>query len=215
MTDDGPLILPGERGRILAGDYSPLVRKDEPKFDKGAELILSMARPRAHWDDVTKHVVQPDPWPTFWIVVTAVVRKAKGGWSVHFDVHDARTDRRLIRRRPPVYGAAAMTHDREAPVDVEAARKASHYTTDPRQAVDDLEAVDDATLDQYAADARINRAIGDADAVDERLSVIARLPLRDRARALERLATERGVDTRADLKALERRLLRRLRHGKT
>lgn len=145
---------PWERSRILKGDYAPIVRDLEPAFDVGQKHILSWSRIRPSFDPQTREVVTPPPEPVFWIEITGKVRRTKGDWSVRFDVFDRRRRGRLVRRKLPGY-----VHEPDklgqglAQTEEEEAREESGYTSNPRAAVDNFEAVDDATLQRFAAEA--------------------------------------------------------------
>lgn len=82
--------------------------------------------------------------PLHWIKVTAVARRARGGWVVRFDVVDHRSRRRLVRARTPKYTAEVMREDLTRPPgesEKDLAREQSHYTSNVASAVDHLEAV--------------------------------------------------------------------------
>lgn len=194
-----------ERARILAGDHSAIVRELEPAFEPGSSHVLSWSRPRGSVDHDALQVVKPPPEPLFWIVIRKVVRHRNGTWRVRFDVFDRRMRTRLIRRKPP----AAPTED-EAAIDEAQAREDSAYTTNPREAVDHADAVDDATLARFAAEAEQTQLLRRHGSVGSRLQAIEELPARDRVVELHKLASEQGIDCRDDLKAFERRLKRRM-----
>lgn len=203
-------IHPWERSRILAGDYTPILRELEPDFAIGGKYILSWSRSRRHADPDTGQVFCPPPEPRFLIEITAKDRKAHGGWAVRFDIYDRRDPQRLPRRLPPVYSHDLMVVDQQKEPDPEDTREESAYTTDPRAAVDSAASVDDASLEEFRIDAEIKRALGDGELVEQQLARIKCLPSRQRMAALHKLASDRGIDVRSDVKAFERRLLRRL-----
>lgn len=215
---------PWERSRILAGDYSAIVREFEPaavieldELDedrrpktrpglvKGATHVLSWSRPTGSLDQVGRALPKPPPEPLLWIMVTKVVRHRDGGWRVRFDVFDRRVDRRLIRRKPP---ARPLVENEQVTDDM--ARIQSAYTTNPKEAIDGLDAVDDGSLERYGEEAEQTQALRQHHNVGARLQAIEGLPARERVTELHKLASEQGIDCRDDLKAFERRLKRRL-----
>lgn len=130
-----------ERTRILDGSYGPLYRKEKPDLDPGTQIVVSWTRPRGWVDEDeqagTWHAFKPEAERSMWIVVTDVVRRTKGGWSVYF---------RVVDHRQPVWylGATGYTRSRaqardelEVPLDtktqarVTAEAKQAHY--DQRQ----------------------------------------------------------------------------------
>jgi hypothetical protein len=142
-----------ERSRILAGDYSPIVRDLQPAMEKGSTHVLSWSRPTGSVDQQGEGLPKAPPEPLFWIVITRVVRHKNGTWRISFDIHDRREPRRLIRRKPP-----AMPFGDESEIDPELARVESAYTGNPKAAVDHLEAVDDDTLGKFTKEARVRLA---------------------------------------------------------
>lgn len=123
----------------------------------------------------------------------ADVQLHKGDYRCRIDkVRDNRSNR--------IY----MPHYRE---DVEMAT-----TLDVRAAANppEPEGVDREWLDRFAEDAAVARAASDRERTEQNLGDIKELPARDRMAALHKLASDRGVDVRDDVKAFERRVLRRL-----
>jgi hypothetical protein len=70
--------------------------------------------------------------------------------------------------------------------------------------------VDPVTLKLYAAEAGAKRVLGDNEKAEATLAEIRQLPARRRMVELHKLASERGVDVRDDVKAFERRVMKRL-----
>ncbi len=101
-------------------------------------------------------------------------------------------------------------------------RDSSHgYTTNPHLSLTEYgeggeptepepEPVDSLTMEGYAAEATARRVQGDDERVRAELGRIAALPSRSRMAELHKLASDRGVDVRDDVKAFERRVRRRL-----
>lgn len=151
-----------ERDRILAGDVTPLVREDEPECKPGDKIILKWSRSSRHVDHraleeeqrrrgekhlpaevVRRHVSVAPPAPLVILTVTAKRRHKKGGWRVIYDFADLRQTPRLPRRVPPT---RAQKNDAERPpltdAEIAKASEESNYTSSPREAADDLDAVD-------------------------------------------------------------------------
>lgn len=150
--------LPWEIARIRAGDYAPIVRRLEPAFRVGQECVLARSITRAQLvrdgrGRPTGEVIPRQVRPTLVIRVTDILRTARGLWSVPFSVVDRRDPVRMLRRTPPAQdienAGAEVTPDEEAKARIE-----SSYGASPKQAVDELEAVDDFTLKRFAAEAR-------------------------------------------------------------
>jgi hypothetical protein len=213
---------PWERSRILAGDYSAIVRDFEPEtvimvevqkgrkeerpgLVAGAVHVLSWSRPLGSVDRAGRALPTPPPAPLLWIEIRKVVPHRKGYWRVLFDVVDRRTHKRLVRRKPP-----AMPIGDERDPDPELSRVASAYTTNPKEAVDHMDAVDDADLKRFGQEAAQTHMLRTHRSLGARVEQIDALPARERVVALHKLASEQGIDCRDDLKALERRLKRRL-----
>lgn len=195
-------LFPWERQQIMAGDYSPLIRELDPDMEEGKVLVISWERSKPYADPETGAKFRSPARPALWITVTSKVRRAKGGWSVRYDVDDTRDKTNYMRRVPPAQGADDATEEEAA--------LASSYTTDSRVAVEPVPVVPHEDLKRFAAEARVAGAVMDAERVEEKLEKIGELPARDRIVELHKLASDRGVDVRDDVKAFERRLLRRL-----
>lgn len=193
-----------ERTRILGGDHSAIVRELEPHFEAGSTHVLSWTRPRGSIDPERRMVIKPPPEPLLWIVIRKVIPHRNGTWRVRYDVFDRRMRMRLIRRKPP---AQPVEDGGEDSAD---AREESAYTTNPKEAADHLDAVDDASLQRFGEDAAQTQLLRRHDTVGAKLQAIEDLPARQRIVELHKLASEQGIDCRDDLKAFERRLKRRL-----
>lgn len=133
-----------ERSVILAGDLSPIVRELKPAFTEGQEFVLSWTRRSrtALYDNLgrlTGEVVVAERLPLCVITIRDVKRHRLGYYRVRFDVLDRREIKRLVRRKPPAlregeYSEASEEEIAEAAVE-------SAYTSNPKQALDYLEAV--------------------------------------------------------------------------
>lgn len=200
-----------ERNRILAGDVSTINRPFKPKFTVGQRLVLVYDRQRPtpiydRYDDqkIIDCLPAPGAEPLVWIDISNVIRKNRGGWAVHFTVTDLRTRRRYLRRKPPTFDPHVEPREDRVHED-------SNYQATRIHAVDDVEAVDDETLDTFVAENHIKDALRDKDGMESKLEAIDGLPTRtERILALHELATSRGIDLHSDMKALERRIRRRL-----
>lgn len=123
-----------ERSAILAGELRKLLRDEKPDTEEGAVVVLAWSSPRPYCDPETGHVFRPERERSAWLTVTKVVRTAKGGWAVQFDL----TDRQQ---------AALML----AP--------GSGYTTDRSKAIDPNEAeLSEADRARLATEARARQA---------------------------------------------------------
>lgn len=200
-------LLPWERTRIREGDHSPLIRGKEPALEVGKSLIAAWEYSRRQADPSTGQVITSPAAPSLWVTVTRKVRRAKGGWSIHFDVTDKRHETRYMRRTPPAY---APSHEEVKEISDEEVHIASNYTGDARASVEPVPVIPEDDLNHYAAEARVATILRDSDQTERRLAEIAALPARERLMALHKFASDRGVDVRDDVKAFERRLLRRL-----
>lgn len=197
-------LHPWETKRIREGDLSPIFRELEPELEEGSIHVISWSRPRRYVDRDTGGVLEPPATPAMWVVLGKRVRKARGGWSVPIaEVVDKRIRQRYIRRKPPVL---ALAED----VGPEEAHEQSNYQATPIGAVDEHNAVDDEDLAIFSGEAAVKRLLADRGDVEERLAQIKRLPARTRIVELHKLASDRGIDVRDDLRAFERRLRRRL-----
>lgn len=196
-------LLVHERQAIRSGDFSALHRELEPAMEAGKTLVVSWERSQPVVSDrETGETIHTPARPVLWITITAKVRKARGGWSVHFDVDDHRDRSEYMRRLPPTEGSDTATNE-------EAAR-ASSYTSDTRSAIEPVQVVPHDDLERFAAEARVATVLRDGEAVEARLVRIGELPARERMAALHKLASDRGIDVRDDVKAFERRVIRRL-----
>lgn len=208
-------LLPDEQVRILDGDHRSLVRRLEPAFDVGQELVLATARPRRtvitrprFQGDVRPEVLgltDPKPVPVVLIAITEKTRRRRGGWTVRFDVVDRRTTERLIRRQPPVYDPELMQRDQDRELtvtEIEEAREESFYGTNPSGAVDHLAAVDDDTLKQFSAEASSS---GGQTAVAQQLRR-ERWSLGKRLEAARAEADRRKVNISPQVRVIERQL---------
>lgn len=195
-------LLPWEGQRIRSGDYSPLIREYEPRMQEGHSIVVAWERSRPYADHEEGTVFRTTARPVLWITITSKVRRARGGWAVRFDVNDTRDKTEYLRRVPPAQGADNATE--------EEAHLASNYTSDTRVAIEAVPIVPHEDLERFAAEARVANIVQDSEQVEQRLARIVELPARDRLVALHKLASDRGVDVRDDVKAFERRLLRRL-----
>lgn len=181
----------GEAERVAAGDYGSLVRPLEPTWMPG------------EWLNIASNLwIKPEP-----------AQWRRNGYRIPFSVRDFRP--RLVRRVPQVLDLPELD-ELGAPIAptlgaIEAARQDGSYTQARGLAIpDDNDGVDDHHLALFTAEAAAKRALGDSDATKERLAEIHRLPSSRRITELLKLADERGVDTRDDEKAFERRIRRRL-----
>lgn len=191
-----------EAARIRGGDYAAIIRELEPAFMPGGRHVVSWSRPHAHYDEMLGQAIRVPREPAMWAVVGQPIRKARGGWAVPLlEVVDRREPRRFIRRKPPVMATT---------VDDRTAHEQSNYQSSPVDAVDELMAVDDDDLAVFTAEAAVKRVLADHGNVEQKLAEIKHLPPRRRAIELMKLADDRGVDLRDDLRAFERRLQRRL-----
>lgn len=184
-------LTPAERERIVSGDYAALTRPVPPEWTPG------------EWVAVASNL---------WIRPEAAVWRRKG-YRVAFDVRDFRT--RLVRRVPQVMDAPEVDEYgrpmQPTPVSIAEARLDGSYTSAHTLAVqEDDEAVGDDALNVYAAEAHAKQALGDSERTQERLAEIKQLPASRRMVELHKLASERGVDVRDDVRAFERRVKRRL-----
>lgn len=181
-----------ERGRLIRGDYSSLVRPFEPEWEIGEWLKAASNL----W-------IRPEP--ALW---------RRGHYRIPFSVKDWRP--RLVRRVPQVFDLPELDEfglpKTPTPAAIADARLDGSYTTSHELAVVDEhnDGVDDRCLELYAAEAGAKRALGDSERTQERLAEIRKLPTSRRIVELQKLAQERGVDVRDDVKAFERRVLRRL-----
>jgi hypothetical protein len=99
-----------------------------------------------------------------------------------------------------------FTVDRSEPALLMAKQSELGYTTSHDQAVRDTDEapVDAETLERWAQDARADRADRQKQIAAKRLA--GRTRPEDRLEELRKIAHERGVDVRTDVKAIERRL---------
>lgn len=200
-----------ERRKIFAGEYPTLIREVEPEVEPGTVIILSWSRPRPYaGEDGT--VYAPPRHPLLWLTVNGIVRRQRGGWSIHYDVGHRREGKRLVRRKPPVYDAELMEADLHQPPsaeDIAEAHQQSAYTSDPSQAADHLEAVDDVWLARHTAEARAiestAEALSDQEKANER-RLKSKLE-QDLAEAL-REAEAMGIDTSSVRHITERQVAR-------
>lgn len=134
------MIERAERARILAGDTSPLIRAEEPELTEGQRIVLARSRESRSADPQTGRVIVTPPLELFAITVNRIRRRAAGDWSVRFDVEDYRESVRLVRRKPPALREGDYREPSAA--EIERAALDSAYTSNPRAALDHLEAVD-------------------------------------------------------------------------
>lgn len=135
-----------EATRILAGDYSPIVRELRPGLEAGQVCVLAKTREQrqAITDPhdplkLTGEVAVAPPRPLFEIVIREPVRHRSGVWRVPFDVLDRRDPSRLVRRKPPSKREGEYVEP--TPEEIEQAREESAYTTNSIEAVDHLDSV--------------------------------------------------------------------------
>lgn len=131
-----------QRTRLLAGDYRPLIFVDKPDCETGTIYVLSRSHPKP-MDDGLGGTFTPPSEPTLWVRVTTVTRRKAGGWAVRFDVFDHRDPRRLVRATPPRYSPELRREDAKRKLgedEIAAAAEQSFYTSDPRAALDPLDA---------------------------------------------------------------------------
>lgn len=131
----------GERRRLLAGDYRPVLLDTKPHgCDVGATYVLSWSRSsRTAVGEVTIEVPRA---PLRYLTVTDIRRHRKGGWLIRFDVQDYRFPIKYLRRTPPVWDPNRDS----APVE-------SSYTTSRWAALDELEVVPEKYQERLSADA--------------------------------------------------------------
>lgn len=190
--------------RAIKGGASSIFRQFEPALQEGDKHVISWSRPRAFSDPKTGEVYRAPKEPLVWVILGPKRRKARGGWSVEVAELVNRQDRsRYIRRKPPALATATVD-------DAESAHEQSNYQASPVGAVDELQSVDDETLATFSGEATVKRLLADREDVQERLAEIKGLPARSRIVELHKLASDRGIDVRNDLRAFERRLRRRL-----
>lgn len=145
--------------------------------------------------------------------VTITQARRNGVWLDRWFVHWGKQSKPFDSRKEAIEFAKRKHAERAGPVnpaEEERARQESAYTTDPSEAVDLLEVVDDETLRRQTDEARQVETLREHVKVGERVQAIESLPPVERVIALAELARERGLDCRDDIKALERRLQRRL-----
>lgn len=177
--------------RIARGDYGSLIRPFEPEW------------PAEEWLDVATNLwIRPKP-PAW----------RRGHYRIVFDVRDFRA--RLPRRVPQVFDPPELDdHGRPlkpTPTAIAEARLIGSYTAAAELAVPDVaDEPDDKYLELFAAEAGAKRVLGDSLAAQQKLEEIHRLPMSRRIVELMKLADERGIDLRDDVKAFERRARRRL-----
>ena len=181
----------GEAERIAHGDYGALIRPLEPSW------------PTGEWLGVASNLwIKPEE--PMW---------RRDGYRIHFDVRDFRA--RLPRRVPQVFDPPTLDKlGRPLPPSraaVAAARLDGSYTAAHELAVPDTDdEVEDKFLDLFSAEAGAKRVLGDSDATKARLDEIKRLSPSRRLMELQKLASERGLDVRDEVRAFERRLKRRI-----
>lgn len=140
-----------ERTRIFAGDYAPLTREEEPDFEVGASCVLSWSRRQRSHD--RGQVFDVPRRPLFWITVTRIMRKRRGGWSVAFEAHDHR-DR-------PLYLASGMAvghvgaDDEESDQPISAEAEHGYTRRVDRGLVGAGEVLDPFTQERIAKEARV------------------------------------------------------------
>ena len=185
-------LTPEEQHRIIRSDYGSLVRPLEPEWTAG------------EWLKVASNL---------WIRPESPLWR-RGSYRIPFSVRDFRP--RLPRRVPQVFDPPELDEygapKQPTPVAIAEARLDGSYTTSHELAVVDEhnDGVDDRTLALYAAEAGAKQALGDSERTERRLKEIRKLPPSRRIIELEKLARERGIDVRDDVKAFERRMMRRL-----
>ena len=198
-----------ERSRIAHGDRRSLHRPIEPEWSTEDWLPVASNL----WIKPAEAMVRESRQ----VYLTPTGRRARATYIIPFSVRDHRP--RLIRRNPHAVDFAAIkggldeygTPRQVSEQDGAEAEEASHYTSSSARAIPDAgEAIDREAQELYAAEAAVKRARGDSDQVRDELERIKRLPARSRIIELHKLASERGVDVRDEVKAFERRMMRRL-----
>lgn len=193
-----------EIARIRSGNYDSLFRDIEPPIEAGDKRIVCSSPSLRYFDQALKETFDVPSEPTMWVILGQPIRKAKGGWSVPLlEIVDKRNRPRYIRRLPPVMSPRSKG-------DEQTAHRQSNYQSTPIGAVDELQSAEDEDLAVFSAEAQVKRALADHENVGEKLAAIRHLPPRRRTVELLKLADDRGVDLRDDLRAFERRLQRRL-----
>ncbi len=164
-----------ERKAIAAGDRTALKRDTKPDVEGGEQIVLASSRGgrqfvgRSEEERLANRgaTIEIPTVPTLWIILKAPVLKERG-WVVEFTVHDERRTQRRLAAVPQPPGDPGLRTRSGETVDakgVARARKVAPKGTDPMPlsdegargyggsgltAVDELEAVDDATLSEFA-----------------------------------------------------------------
>jgi hypothetical protein len=135
-----------ERARILSGDRTALRREEKPELEESDGYVLTWSRAKTVVSNTTTGATFDYPRrPLVWITYSEPRRHRDGSWRIPFDFHDERSHARFL-------GPAGAPTDKEKLTD----DSARGYRSSAAGAIDELEAVDDATLkaQQSAAEAR-------------------------------------------------------------
>lgn len=209
-----PKLLRAERTRILAGDYSPLIRLLEPAFTPGQRVVVSWTRPTKTSDE-KGNVSAPPPAPLLVLEITAKIRKRTGEWAVRFNVEDFRETKRLLRSKPPVHDYELMKRDAEKPPTAEEiarAREESAYTSNPGSSIDHLDAVGDDELKRDRLKREVamvnSQRFGRQTKVAEKLRLERKLAnaVRRGAEIQTRVIRVRLMKVEDEIRAVDRRL---------
>jgi hypothetical protein len=198
-------VHPGERRRILNGDYTAIQRAAEPALEPGYREVLSWSRPHRSYDVDSDTTVEIPSQPLLEITVTAKTRRTDGTWRISYDVDDRRQQARLVRRKPPVYDPDLMREDQGHQVngaEEQEARLEGNYTTNRIAAVDELEAVDDEELRRQRKQADDTwAALRTREQQRAKVKAVAQ-----RIRRVEGIAANNGIDPAPLLEEIETRL---------
>lgn len=192
-----------QRTRLFAGDTSPLTFEAKPTCKVGDRYVISWSQPKPTFDAETGKVVEYDKEPTLWITVTRVVRRARGGWTVRFDIVDRRQPRRLLRGVPPFSDPERARQDELMPPTADETRDAaeeSAYTANPGSSIDHLDAVPAGYSHPDAATLQRRQQAVLAEATRSRLSLGGQLD------SLLQDARDRRADVRNRANKIEREI---------
>jgi len=200
-------LKPKERSAILAGDCRAIRRESRPEVKDGEIVILSWTRGgKKVIDRETGETTEVARKPAFWIELKEPVRTIKKGetvWLIEFDPHDDREPIRLLSggvptgvRREPGLKTRLRSKPRAKGSEVESWTPETErgYGAGGKLAIDHLEAVDDATLAEYAQRSREGWA---EYREEERAQKVADEEMRrlgNKLRRLQKEALRYGVD---------------------
>lgn len=200
--------LRGELERIRSGAYAPLTEDERRSILNGGAPRLAVDPRKTSTLDVGQEVKLSS---TMAIRIDKRSRTRQGEILFTYTIIDNRAD--YLLRIPPATKFETDEHGDPKPPTASAIRRAareSAYDGNPRDPLDAGRVVPPADQRAITSEAHQVEAVRDHARIGERVRAIEELPPLERVVALAELAKERGVDCREDIKAIERRLQRRL-----